>query len=171
MRLISKLFVVIVLLVVFQTGNVLAQLTGANVAAHGVLALVGGDREAKQEKIIDRSTTQEKISGSNVNILRVKESDIKSKAKAHIIALQNRLDQYHLQYENNQPLNIPKNDSDLIAIMDIDENWPTEYYAGELKAYKRYAFQQKQKTPAAPADSLNIMHTEPIIKDTTGAKS
>ena len=55
--------------------------------------------------------------------------------------------------------------------MDIDENWPTEYYAGELKAYKRYAFQQKQKTPAAPADSLHIMHTEPIIKDTTGAKS
>ena len=130
MKLISTLFFVMVLLV-FQTGNGFAQLTGANVAAHGVLALVGGDREAKQEKIIDRSTTQEKISGSNVNILRVKESDIKSKAKAHILVLQNRLDQYHLQYENNQPLNIPKNDSDLIAIMDIDENWPTEYYAGE----------------------------------------
>ena len=73
-------------LVVFQTGNVFAQLNGANVAAHGVLALVGGDREAKQEKIIDQSTTQEKISGSNVMVLRVKESDIKSKAKAHIIA-------------------------------------------------------------------------------------
>ena len=145
MRLISKLFVVIVLLVVFQTGNVLAQLTGANVAAHGVLALVGGDRDAKQQKIIDQSTTQEKISGSNVTVLRVKESDIKSKAKVHIIALQNRLNQYDSLYKNNLPLNIPKNDSDLIAIQDVDENWPTEYYVSELRAYKRYAFQQKQK--------------------------
>ena len=45
----------------------------------------------------------------------------------------------------HQPIDIPKNDSDLLAIQDMDENWPTEYYAGELKAYKRYAFQQKQK--------------------------
>ena len=171
MKLISRLFFIMIMLVVFETSSVFAQVAAANVVAHGVLALVGGgSREKKLEKIIEKSTTQEKISGLNVNVLRVKESDIKSKAKAHIIALQNRLDQYHIQYENNQPLNIPKNDSDLIAIMDIDENWPTEYYAGELKAYKRYAFQQKQKTPAAPADSLNIMHTEPIIKDTTGAK-
>ena len=170
MKLISRLFLVMVLLVVFQSGNVFCQVAAANVAAHGVLALVGGGRQAKQEKIIDQSTTQEKIGGSNVMVLRVKESDIKSKAKAHIIALQNRLDQYHIQYKNNQPVNIPKNDSDLIAIQDIDENWPTEDYVSELRAYKRYALQQKQKLPVAPGDSLNIIHTEPIIKDTTSAK-
>jgi len=153
-----------IMLVVFQTGSVFAQLAGANLAAHGVLALIGGGREKKQEKIIDKSTTQEKISGINVSVLRVKESDIKSKAKAHIIALQNRLEQYHSQYKNNEPLTIPKNDSDVMAINDIDENWPTEDYTSELRAYKRYAVQHKQKMPA---DSL---HTSPVKKDTTGAK-
>ena len=134
MKPINRLFFVIVLLFVFQTGSVYAQIgvSAANVAAHGVLALVGGSREKKQEKIIDQSTTQEKISGSNVTVLRVKESDIKSKAKVHIIALQNRLKQYDSLYKNNQPLDIPKNDSDLIAIQDMDENWPTEYYVSEL---------------------------------------
>jgi hypothetical protein len=151
-------------LVVLQTGSVFAQLAGANLAAHGVLALIGGSREKKQEKIIDKSTTQEKISGLNVSVLRVKESDIKSKAKAHIIALQNRLTQYNAQYKNNQPLAVPKKDSDLIAIQDMDENWPTDEYASELRAYKRYAAQQKQKMPA---DSL---HTSLAKKDTTDAK-
>jgi hypothetical protein len=131
--------------------------------------LWGGGREAKQEKLIDKSTTQEKINGSNVMVLRVKESDIKSKAKAHIIALQNRLNQYDSLYKNNQPINIPKNDSDLTAIQDIDENWPTEYYANELKAYKRYAFQQKQNAPAVPADSLHVTPSNAINKDSTGA--
>ncbi len=163
MKLINRLFFVIVLLMVFQPGNVFAQLAaGANIAAHGILKLMGGDKEEKQEKIIDQSTTQEKISGSNVTLLRVKESGIKSKAKSNIIALQNRLSQYNIQYKNNQPLDVPKNDSDLIAIQNIDEDWPTEYYLSELRAYKRYALQQKQKLPAAPANSIK--------KDTTDAK-
>ena len=165
MKLINRLFFVIILLMVFQPGNVFAQLAGANIAAHGILKLMGGDKKEKQEKIIEQSQTQERISGSNVTILRVKESDIKSKAKSNIIALQNRLSQYNIQYENNQPLDIPKNDSDLIAIQNIDENWPTEYYLSELRAYKRYAFQQKQKVPAAPADSLNITPANSIKKD------
>ena len=170
MKFISRLFVLIIFIIIFQTSNTYAQIGSAvNVAGHGVLALVGGGREAKQEKIIDRSTTQEKISGSNVTVLRVKESDIKSKAKAHIIALQNRLNLYDSLYKNNQPLDIPKSDSDLIAIQDIDENWPTEYYTTELKAYKRYAFQLKQKTPPAPADSLH-MPADKIKQDTTGIK-
>ena len=172
MKLTNRLFSVIILLVVFQPGNVFAQLgvNAANIAAHGVLKLMGGNSEAKQEKIIDQSTTREKISGSNVTILRVKESDIKSKAKNNIIALQNRLSQYNIQYKNNQPLDIPKNDSDLIAIQNIDENWPTEYYLSEWRAYKRYAFQQKQKTLAAPVDSLHIIPANPVNKDTTSAK-
>ena len=169
MKLISKLFFILVLLVVFQEGSVYAQLglSAAHVAVNGIEALAGGGREKKQEKIIDQSTTQEKISGSNVTVLRVKESDIRSKAKAHIIALQNRLNQYNTAYKNNQPLTISKNDSDLTAIQDIDENWPTEDYASELRAYKRYAFQQKQKMPVAPVDS---MRTNPIKKDTSSAK-
>jgi hypothetical protein len=170
MKLISRLFFVAVLLIVFQTGGVFAQLAGANIVAHGVLAAMGGSREAKQEKIIDQSIKQEKISGANVTVLRVKESDIKSKAKKNIIALQNRLNEYDSLYKNNQPINIPKNDSDLTAIQDIDENWPTEYYSGELRAYKRYAFQQKQKTPAAPADSSHVIPANPLNKDSTGAK-
>ena len=166
MKLISSLFFIMIMLVVFQSSSVFAQVATANVVSHGVLALVGGGREAKQEKIIDRSTTQEKISGSNVTVLRVKESDIKSKAKAHIIALQNRLNQYDSLYKNNQPLDIPKNDSDLTAIQDMDENWPTEYYAGEIKAFKKYAFQQKQKTLSATTDSLH-MSADKVKKDTT----
>lgn len=169
MKPINTLFSVFVLLFVFQASNVSAQLGAANVAAHGVLALMGGSRQDKQEKIIDQSITQEKISGSNVTVLRVKESDIKSKAKKNIIALQNRLSQYNAQYKNNQPLDIPKNDSDLIAIQNIDENWPTEYYTGELRAYKRYAFQQKQKAPAVPVDSIHVTPA-PVNKDTTSTK-
>ncbi len=145
-------------------------MAGANIIAKGVLAVVGGNREAKQQKIIDQSTTQEKISGSNVMILRVKESDIKSKAKKNIIALQNRLNKYDSLYKNNQPLDIPKNDSDLIAIQNIDENWPIEYYVSELRAYKRYAFQQKQKLPVATPDSLHVTPADTIKKDTTSAK-
>ena len=172
MKLINRLFFILVLLVLLQTGSVYAQIgvSAANIAAHGALALMGGNREKKQEKIIDQSTKQEKISGSNAMVLRVKESDIKSKAKVHIIALQNRLNQYDSLYKNNLPLNIPKNDSDLIAIQDVDENWPTEYYVSELRAYKRYAFQQKQKTLAVPADSLQVMPANPINKDTTSAR-
>lgn len=170
MKLTSRLFFIVLMLVVFQTGSVFGQLAGANLAAHGVLALIGGGHEKKQEKIIDKSTTQEKISGLNVNVLRVKEPDIKSKAKAHIMALQNRLTQYHTQYKNDQPLTVPKKDSDLIAIQDIDENWPTDEYASELRAYKRYASQQKQKMPTAPADSLHTMPANLIKKDTTSAK-
>ena len=170
MKLISRPFLFMTCLVALQTGSAFAQLAGANLAAHGVLALIGGSREKKQEKIIDKSTAQEKIGGLNVSVLRVKEPDIKSKAKAHIIALQNRLIQYNTQYKNNQPLTVPKNDSDLIAIQDIDENWPTDEYASELRAYKRYAAQQKQKMSTAPADSLHTMPANLIKKDTTGAK-
>src|SRR5947209_6136238 len=125
MKLISRLFFVTVLMVVFQTGKAFSQVgvNAANLVAHGALAIIGGNHEKKQEKNIEQSTTTEKIAGSNVMVLRVKESDIKSKAKAHIIALQNRLTAYETQYKNNQPLDIPKNDSDLIAIQDIDEDW------------------------------------------------
>ena len=167
MKLISKFFLFIILLFVLQTGNVFAQLAGANLAAHGVLALIGGNREKKQEKIIDKASTPEKISGLNVTVLRVKESDIKSKAKNHIIALQNRLTQYNTQYKNNQPLIVPKKDSDLIAIQDIDENWPTEDYSSELRAYKRYAFQQNQKLSAAAVDSSKITSSVFVKKDST----
>ena len=170
MKLISRLFFIMIMLVVFQTGNVFAQLAGANLAAHGILALTGGSREKKQEKIIDKSTTEEKIGGVNVTVLRVKESDIKSKAKSHIIALQNRLTQYNTQYKNNQPLTIPKKDSDLIAITAMDENWPTEDYSSELRGYKRYALQQQQKLPPPQADSLHSMPAGPVKKDTTSAK-
>ena len=170
MKLTSRLFFIVLMLVVFQTGSAFAQLAGANLVAHGVLALVGGNREKKQEKIIDKSSTQEKIGGLNVTVLRVKESDIKSKAKNHIIVLQNRLTQYNTQYKSNQPLTVPKNDRDLIAIQDIDENWPTDEYASELRAYKRYASQQKQKMSATPADSLYTTPASPVKKDTTSSK-
>lgn len=170
MKLISRLCLFMIFLVVLQTGSVFAQMAVANLAAHGVIALVGGNREKKQEKTIDKSSTQEKISGLNVTVLRVKESDIKSKAKAHIIALQNRLNQYHTQYKNNESLTLPKNDSDVIAIQDIDENWPTEDYKSELRAYKRYAFQYEQKMPATPSGSLRTMSASPVKNDTTSAK-
>ncbi|MEO8766500.1 MAG: hypothetical protein ABI416_19525 [Ginsengibacter sp.] len=170
MKLISRLFLFMICLVVLQTGSVFAQLAGANLAAHGVLALIGGNREKKQEKIIDKSSTPEKISGLNVTVLRIKESDIKSKAKNHIIALQNRLAEYNTQYKNNQPITLPKKDSDLIAIQDIDENWPTDEYASELRAYKRYAAQQNEKLPAAPVDSLKINLPATVKKDSTAQK-
>lgn len=170
MKLTRRLFFVVLILVVLQTGSVFGQLAGANLAAHGVLALLGGNREKKQERLIDKSTTQEKISGLNVSVLRVKESDIKSKAKAHIIALQNRLTQYNTQYKNNQSLTVPKKDSDLIAIQDIDENWPVDEYASELRAYKRYASQQKQQMSTAPVDGLHTMPANLTKKDTTGTK-
>jgi hypothetical protein len=170
MKLIRRLLFIMIMLLVFQTGNVFAQVAGANIVAHGVLALVGGNREKKLEKIIEKSSTQEKISGLNVIVLRVKESDIKSKGKNHIIALQNRLTEYNTQYKNNQPLILPKNDNDLIAIQDIDENWPTDEYASELRAYKRYASQQKQKLPAASGDSLHTIPAGLVKNDTTGVK-
>jgi hypothetical protein len=151
MKTLSKFFLFTISLFILQTGNVFAQLAGANLVAHGVLAIMGGSHEKKQEKIIDKSETPEKISGLNVTVLRVKESD---KAKAHIIALKNRLTLYNTQYKNNQTLDIPKNDSDLIAIEDMDENWPAEDYASELRAYKRYAAQQNLK-PVTTADSLH----------------
>ena len=155
---------------VLQTSSVFAQVAaGANIVAHGVLALMGGSREKKQERIIEKSSTQEKIGGLNSTVLRVKESDIKSKAKIHIIALQNRLTEYNTQYKNNQPLIVPKNDSDLIAIQDIDENWPTDEYASELRAYKRYASQQKPKLPATSEDNLHKIPSQ-VKKDTTTIK-
>ena len=168
MKLITKIFLISALFIIFQTINVSAQVvTGANLLAHGVLKLAGGGNKAKQEKIIEHSTTQEKIAGSDATVLRVKEPDIKSKAKAHIIALQKRLGEYHTQYKNNQPINIPKNDSDLIAIQNTDEDWPTEDYVSELRAYKKYAFQQKQQAPAVPHDSSIATPANAIKKDST----
>lgn len=167
MKFINRVFLFIVFMVAVQTNSVVAQVTqAANVVAHGVLALVGGNREKKQEKIIDKSEMQEKISGLNVTVLRVKESEIKSKAKSHIIALQNRLTQYNMQYKNNQPIILPKKDSDLIAIEDIDENWPTDDYASELRAYKRYAAQH-QKLPVVPVDSSKSNPGVIVKKDST----
>ena len=170
MNLLRRLLCIMILLFVFQTGIVFAQVVGVNIVAHGVLALVGGSREKKLEKVIEKSSTQEKISGLNVTVLRVKESDIKSKAKNHIIALQNRLTEYNTQYKNNQPLIVTKNDIDLMAIQDIDENWPTDEYASELRAYKRYASQQKQKPAAASGDSLHTTPAGPVKKDSTSVK-
>ena len=168
MKFINRVFLFIVFMVAVQTNSVVAQVTqAANVVAHGVLALVGGNREKKQEKIIDKSEMQEKISGLNVTVLRVKESEIKSKAKSRIIALQNRLTQYNAQYKNNQPIILPKKDSDLIAIEDIDENWPTDDYASELRAYKRYAAQH-QKLPVVPVDSSKLNPPIAAKKDSTG---
>lgn len=164
MKLLRKFYLLTLSLFILNTSSVFAQMAGANLVAHGVLALMGGNHQKKQEKIIEKSETPEKISGLNVTVLRVKESDIKSKAKAHIIALQNRLTLYNTQYKNNQTLDIPKNDSDLIAIEDIDENWPADDYASELRAYKRYAAQQNQKTVTA-ADSLHKAIVPPIKKD------
>lgn len=154
-----------------QTGSVFAQLSvgsGFSLLTHGISAISNSSRQTKQEKLIDQSSKQEKISGTNVTTLRVKERDIKSKVKTNIIALQNRLDQYAIQYKNNQPIDISKNDSDLIAIQNVDENWPVEYYIGEIKAYKRYAFQQKQKMTAAPANNLSTTPSEIVKKDTVG---
>ncbi|HEY5370379.1 MAG TPA: hypothetical protein VIJ75_15455 [Hanamia sp.] len=170
MKRISRFFLLMIFLVALQTGSVFAQIQAANLAAHGVLALVGGSHEKKQEKIIDKSSTQEKISGLNVTVLRVKEADIKSKAKNHIVALQNRLTEYNTQYKNNQSLTVPKKDSDLIAIQDIDENWPTDEYAGELRAYKRYAFQHNQKLITAPVDSSKVHPADVVKKDSTVKK-
>ena len=78
----KKVFFIMIMMLVFQTSSVFAQsAAGANLVAHGVLALMGGSREKKQERIIEKSSTQEKIGGLNSTVLRVKESDIKSKAK------------------------------------------------------------------------------------------
>ena len=171
MKTTRRLFFIMIMMLVLQTSSVFAQgAAGANLVAHGVLALVGGSREKKQERIIEKSSTQEKIGGLNSTVLRVKESDIKSKAKIHIIALQNRLTEYNTQYKNNQPLIVPKNDNDLIAIQDIDEKWPTDEYASELRAYKRYASQQKQKLPATAEDVLYKTPAGPVKKDTTSMK-
>ena len=47
MKFIKRLFVLIIFMVIFQTSNTYAQIGGAvNVVGHGVLALVGGGREA-----------------------------------------------------------------------------------------------------------------------------
>lgn len=156
----GKFLIALLILFYFQTGSAFAQIGALiNIGGHAALYAARGmsKKEAREEKLIDESSKQEKISGTNVTVLRVKDSDIKSKAKKNIIALQKRLDQYATQYKNNEPLNIPKNDSDLMAIQNIDENWPTEYYTGELRAYKKYALLQKQKAPAAaPADSSKV---------------
>ncbi len=172
MKQFKSVFIILLLLFCFQQESVFAQIgmDAAKIAAHGVLALVGGNREAKKERIIEQSAKQEKISGSNATVLRVKEPDIKSKAKKNIIALQNRLDQYYNQYKNNQPIDIPKSDSDLTAIQDKDENWPVEDYISELKAYKRYAFQQKQKMSPVPGNNLNTTPANTEKKDTAASK-
>src|SRR5947209_1431412 len=122
MKPVIKLLLATTLLIVFQPYNGFGQIeAAANIAAHGVLKLIGGGSKEKQEKIIEQSSTTEKINGQSITVLRVKESDIKSKTKNNIIALQNRL---------------------------------TQYYASELRAYKRYTYQQKQKSSAAPQTAL-----------------
>ena len=50
MKLIKRLLFIMIMLLVLQTGNIFAQVAGANIVAHGVLALVGGNREKKLEK-------------------------------------------------------------------------------------------------------------------------
>jgi len=171
MKQLRNFFIVLLFIFYFQTGSVFAQLGSLiNVGGHIGLALAGSGHQSKQEKLIDQSSKQEKISGLNTTVLRVNESAIKSKAKNNIIALQKRLDQYEFQYKNNQPIDIPKNDNDLIAIQNLDENWPVEYYLGELRAYKRYALQQKQKVLPAPVNNLNAASGQLVKKDTAAAK-
>ena len=175
MKKVTRFFIVGLMMFYVQTRSVFAQInvaTGFSLLTRGISAVSKGNsnRQTKQEKLIDLSSKQEKISGTNVTMLRVKEHDIKSKAKTNIIKLQNRLDQYAIQYKNNQPIDISKNDSDLIAIQNVDENWPVEYYIGEIRAYKRYAFQQKQKMTTAPANNLSTTPVEVVKKDTVGGK-
>ena len=175
MKKVTRFFIVGLMMFYVQTGSVFAQIgvaTGFSLLTHGISAISksNSNRQTKQEKLIDQSSKQEKINGTNVTMVRVKEHDIKSKAKTNIIKLQNRLDQYAIQYKNNQPIDISKNDSDLIAIQNVDENWPVEYYIGEIRAYKRYAFQQKQKIAAAPANNLSTTPVEVVKKDTVGGK-
>lgn len=172
MKQLKRVFVVVLVLVCWQGESAFAQVgTLISLGVRGGMALArNGDHETKEEKLIDRSSKQEKINGSNITVLRIKDSEIKSKAKGHIIALQNRLDQYATQYKNNEPLDIPKNDSDLIAIQNKDENWPIEYYVTELRAYKRYALQQKQKAPAVPANGANTTTVEGAKKDTAAER-
>ena len=100
--------------------------------------------------------------------MRVKETDIKSKAKVHIIVLQNRLNQYDSLYKNNQRLDI-KNDSDLIAMQDMDENSPPKYYISELKLINDMLFSRTKNT-CTPVYSLRGMPTNPANKDTTSTK-
>jgi hypothetical protein len=53
MKLICRLFFIMIMLVVFQTSRVFAQVAAANVVAHGVLALVGGgSREKNWKKLL-----------------------------------------------------------------------------------------------------------------------
>jgi hypothetical protein len=168
MLLFRRFSIITLLMFCFKTEGVFAQLGGAvSLAGKGILAIAGGSRQEKQEKIIEQSSSREKISGTNVTVLRVKEADIKSKAKSHIIALQNRLDQYATQYKNNQPIEVPKNDDDLIAIQNKDENWPVENYINELRAYRRYVFQQKQKNPNPPSNNLPTGTGDNAKKDTS----
>lgn len=150
MKQVKSVVIVVLVLLCFETGSAVAQLGALfNIGGHGALYAAGSGRMSKQEKLIEQSSKDEKINGSRVTVLRVTESAIKSKAKKNIIALQKRLDEYAALYKNNQPIDIPKNDSDLIAIQDKDENWPAENYVGEIRAYKRYALQLKQKMAAA----------------------
>ena len=114
-----------------QTGNVFAHPGGfINQGGHLRLGLAGSGRQSRQEKLIDQSSKQEKISGINTTVPRVSESALKSKAKNHIIALQKRLDEYGALHKSNQPISLPKNDSNVVAIQDIDEKWPVECYMG-----------------------------------------
>lgn len=170
MKRLIKVFMVLLLVFYFQTGSAFAQIgSGVSVGFNLISAVARGSRARKQEKLIEQSSKQEKIAGSNVTVLRVKESEINSKAKKNIIALQKRLDQYGIQYKNNQPLEISKNDSDLITIQNIDENWPSENYSSELRAYKRYAFQLKQKMAAVPVNSLSNSTSD--VKEKTDTAS
>ena len=101
MRQVSRLFFILMILYFVQTNSAFAQMGGVvSGVGHIALWVAGSHKQNKQDKIIDQSIQQEKIAGSNVPVLRVKDADIKSKAKAHIIALQNRLDQYGVQYKN-----------------------------------------------------------------------
>ncbi len=135
----------------------------AGLVVRGVGALIGGNKEKKQEKTIDKSSSNTKVDGKNVTILRVKDSDIKSKAKAPIIQMQNQLDEYAALVKANAHLSIPKKDSGIYKIQMLDSDWPVEYYETELKAYKKYELKLEQHEK----DSITIANSAAGAKKAT----
>lgn len=161
MRTICRLFLSATIL--FCNINIFAQVAlPAGLVVRGIGALVGGNKEKKQEKTIEKSESKETVNGTAITILRVKDADIKSKAKASIIKIQNRLDEYAELCKSGAHLNIPKKDSDIYNIQTLDSDWPTAYYENELKAYKKYELKLVLKEQQHTKDSLASINSIPI---------
>lgn len=80
MRTICKLFLSASSL--FFTMNIFAQVAvPAGLVVRGIVGLVGGNKEKKQEKTIEKSESKEIVNGTAVTILRVRDADIKARRK------------------------------------------------------------------------------------------